>query len=62
MEREDKKKEADKEQMKETISDVQNKLNSSAKPSDGKSADDDVVKDENIPVTYINTSPNVPKK
>ncbi|WP_162051712.1 hypothetical protein [Pontibacter pamirensis] len=55
MEREDIKREADKEQVKETISDIQNKSNSSAKPSDGKN--DDVVKDENIPVTYIDTEP-----
>lgn len=59
MEREDRRKE---ESEKEAGSDTQNSPHSAVKPSDGGSASDDVVKDENIPVVYIDTTPDVPVK
>ncbi|WP_460920144.1 hypothetical protein [Pontibacter brevis] len=63
MENKENRKEEDKNQMKGTVSDNQNKPDSSTQPSGKKHDDDEVVKDENIPVTYINTAPeDIPKK
>lgn len=64
MKREDKRKEEGKGQKKGTDSKAQNGSDSAMKPSDRKDAADEPreVKDENIPVTFINTAPDVPKK
>lgn len=54
----------DKEYIKGANSQIQNQPEASKKEKDARSAadDSDVVKDENIPVIYIDTSPDVPKK
>ena len=63
MEREDSMKE-DNENKKEASADTQHSSDSAVKASGEKNAADasDVVKDENIPVVYIDTTPDVPIK
>ena len=64
MEKEDNIKEERKGNMKDAAADNQAQPGSSTEKSQTTDADKDseVVKEENIPVTYIDTSPDVPSK